>query len=103
MTFSGPELRSLTTRSSGRMITSSFRPFGNSTGAVLLGRKVELQDVRLGEHGGENQEEHQDHHHVDHRHDVQIVAPLVIAGVIASDEARGLWTSWMEHHTDAVT
>ncbi len=36
MIFSGPELRSFTTRSSGRMITSSFRPFGNSTGAVLL-------------------------------------------------------------------
>jgi len=49
------------------------------------GRQVQLQDVRLGKHGRENQEKHQDDHHVDHRHDIQIVAPRVVAGVIASD------------------
>ena len=56
---------------------------------IAVAGQVQLQDIRLGKHRGENQEEHQDHHHVDHRHDVQIIAPLVIAGVIASDEARG--------------
>jgi hypothetical protein len=55
----------------------------------IIGRKIQLQNVRLGKHRGKDQEKHQNHHHVDHRHDVQIVAPLVIAGVIASDEARG--------------
>jgi hypothetical protein len=51
-------------------------------------RQIELKDVRLREHGREDQEKNQDHHHVDHRHDVQIIAPLVVAGVIAADEAR---------------
>src|SRR5450631_2148040 len=48
-------------------------------------RQVQLQDIRLGKHGREDQEKYQDDHHVDHRHDIQIVAPLVVAGVIASD------------------
>ena len=34
--FKGPELRSLITRSLGRMITSSFKPLGKSSGAALL-------------------------------------------------------------------
>jgi hypothetical protein len=62
-----------------------FRQF-NRNG--VAGRQIELQDIGLGKHRRKDQEKHQDHHHVDHRHDVQIIAPLVIAGVIASDEAR---------------
>ena len=34
--FKGPELRSLTTTSSGRMITSSLSVFGRSRGAAVL-------------------------------------------------------------------
>ena len=41
-------------------------------------RKIELENVRVGEHRREQQEEHEDHHHVDHRHDVEIVATLVL-------------------------
>jgi len=66
-----------------------LQPFRQLNRSGVACRQVQLKDVRLGEDRGKDQEKHQDHHHVDHRHDVQIIAPLVIAGVIASDEARG--------------
>jgi hypothetical protein len=55
---------------------------------LAVGGQVQLQNIGLRENRGKNQEKHQDHHHVDHRHDVQIITPLVVAGVITADEAR---------------
>jgi len=61
-----------------------LEPCGRSGTAMLLAGRFNCRMFVL-ENTAVKSRKHQDDHHVDHRHDIQIVAPRVVAGVIASD------------------